>query len=265
MTVQAFVLSNSDHGPLIINRLDFNDGFGGGVYGVGCQIMERGGYEPREINTIKELLNLRREFAGDGMMMIDCGANIGIHTVECARLMRDWGSVIAIEAQERIFYALAGNLALHNSFNARAVWAAVSDEVGTICIPEMDYTRNASFGSFELKQRIGTEFIGQEIDYDKPTLDVRKITLDSLDLPRVDLIKIDVEGMELEALGGAVSTIERCKPILVVECVKVDKMQLNRLLVEMGYGLFPMGMNTLAVHKEDRVTSHLSVEKEQAA
>jgi FkbM family methyltransferase len=64
------------------------------------------------------------------VVALDCGANIGVHSVEWARLMKDWGSVIAVEAQERVFYALAGNLTLQNCFNARAIWAAVSDTPG---------------------------------------------------------------------------------------------------------------------------------------
>jgi FkbM family methyltransferase len=49
---------------------------------------------------------------------IDCGANIGTHTIEWAKKMTGWGAVIGIEAQERIFYALAGNIAINNCFNA---------------------------------------------------------------------------------------------------------------------------------------------------
>ena len=41
----------------------------------------------------------------------------------------------AVEAQERIYYALAGNLVLQNCFNARAIWAAVGTEAGTISFP----------------------------------------------------------------------------------------------------------------------------------
>ena len=43
------------------------------------------------------------------------------------------------------------------------------------------------------------------------------MTLDSLDLSRLDLIKIDVEGMELEVLQGAKATLERFRPIIIVE------------------------------------------------
>jgi hypothetical protein len=42
-------------------------------------------------------------------------------------------------------------------------------------------------------------------------------TLDSFDFPNIDLIKIDVEGFEGEILKGAMETIERHKPVLVIE------------------------------------------------
>lgn len=260
----AFVLASTDHGPMIVNRFDYNEGFAGNYYGVGAQLMESGAYDPREVATIKSLLELRRQYAGDGMVAIDCGANIGVHTVEWSRLMRGWGSVIAIEAQERVFYALVGNLALQNCLNVRALWAAVDAECGMLAIPEPDYTMPSSFGSFELKPRLGNENIGQPIDYDKPTRLVRTVTIDSLVKDRVDLIKIDIEGMELEALAGAVETIKKCRPILVIEAIKVDKAQLEQLLAELGYDFYPMGMNLLAVHKEDKVSTHLTVEREAA-
>lgn len=260
MTV-AWVLGSTDHGPMIINRLDYNEGFNGQYYGVGAQLMENGNYDPREVALLKELLDLKRKYVGDGVFALDCGANIGVHSLEWAKLMRGWGSVLAIEAQERVFYALAGNLALHNAHNARAIWAALDSECGEMTIPEPDYTQAASFGSFELRNRLGVENIGQPINYDKPSLKVRTVTIDSLKLPRVDLIKMDIEGMELEAVSGAIETLKRCKPILNVECVKVDKTQLETILKELGYVFFPMGMNMLAVHKDDRVKNDLQVVK----
>jgi FkbM family methyltransferase len=47
--------------------------------------------------------------------------------------------------------------------------------------------------------------------------DISVIPLDSLELEDVDLLWLDVEGTEVEALNGAIETIERCRPIIVAE------------------------------------------------
>lgn len=260
MTI-AFCLVSSDHGPMLVNRMDYNHNFNGDFYGVGAQIMENGCYDPRDVDGIKNLLMCRREHFGDGVVAVDGGANIGVHSVEWSRLMRGWGSVIAVEAQERIFYALAGNLTLHNAFNARAIWAALSDTPGELEMPEPNYTKQGSFGSFELRANVGTEFIGQPIDYARPTSTVRTMMIDGLGLERLDLLKLDVEGMETEALQGAAETIARCKPILFVETVKSDKNAIAAALTNEGYVVLPNGMNVLAIHKDDPTMQNVSVKK----
>jgi FkbM family methyltransferase len=257
----AFCLVSSDHGPLIVNRFDYNHLFNGDFYGVGAQVLENGCYDPSDVAMLKNLLLVRRQHHGDGVVALDLGANIGVHSVEWARLMKGWGSVISVEAQERIYYALAGNLVLQNCTNARAIWAAIDERLGVLWIPEPDYTKQGSFGSFELKPRMGTEFIGQPIDYAKPTSDVRAITVDSLHLDRCDLIKMDIEGMEEAGLKGAADTIQRCKPILFIETIKSDGDAIKATLEGYGYKVMPSGMNTLAVHKDDKSLEHVSVER----
>jgi FkbM family methyltransferase len=197
----AFVLASTDHGALIVNRFD-QHGVGEKAFGVGYQLLNRASYDPEEVSLLLKLLDVRRTHYGDGVIAVDCGANLGIHTVEWAKHMTGWGAVLAFEAQERIYYALAGNLALNNCFNARAINAAVSRQSGTMKIPQPNYLANASFGSIELTKREQGEFVGQVIDYseDKMT-EVRMVHLDAFRFPRLDLLKIDVEGMELEVLG----------------------------------------------------------------
>jgi FkbM family methyltransferase len=260
----AFCLVSSDHGPMLVNRMDYNHAFSGDYYGVGAQIMETGQYDPRDVEGLKNLLRCRRDHFGDGVVAIDCGANIGVHSVEWARLMKGWGSLIALEAQERLFYALAGNITLQNCFNARAIWAAVSNASGEISFPEPNYQAQGSFGSFELRAGIGTEFIGQPIDYAKPTSTVKTITIDSLELKRLDLLKIDVEGMEAEVLDGAAETIMRCKPVLFIETVKSDKAAISAALRNEGYHILPNGMNIIAVHETDPTLANVTVIKEAA-
>jgi len=75
---------------------------------------------------------------------------------------------------------------INNCFNARAMHAAVAAQTGTMRIPTPDYLTPASFGSLELRPRENNEFIGQQIDYsDAATVEIRTITIDSLDLAQL--------------------------------------------------------------------------------
>src|SRR5215813_15507123 len=161
----AFVLAASDHGTMIVSRLDYRMTSPTSGFGVGYQVLECGAFDPGEVSMAVSVLNLRRQYFKDGVFAIDCGANIGIHTVEWARCMTGWGAVLAIEAQERIYYALAGNIAINNCFNATALNAAVGAQSGAILMPALDYRKPASLGSLEVKPSASPDFIGQVVDH----------------------------------------------------------------------------------------------------
>jgi FkbM family methyltransferase len=253
----AFVLSATHHGSMLVNRHDYRLVQGGG-YGVGYQLLETSSFDADEVGFALQLLEHRRHNFGDGVIAIDCGANIGVHTIEWARFMHGWGDVLAFEAQERIFYALAGNLTLNNCFNARAIWAAVGAANGSLRVPVPDYFVPSSFGSLELRKSANTEYIGQEIDYsDAATQSVQMMAIDSMGLTRLDLIKIDIEGMEMEALSGARDTIARLQPNLLIEKIKSNEDELVRFVTALGYRVFPLGINLLAVHASDPIAPQL--------
>jgi FkbM family methyltransferase len=254
-----FVLVASNHGTLIVNRNDYHMVDAKRGYGVGYQILNTSSFDQEEVNFVVALLGLRRKYYQDGVVALDCGANVGVHTIDWAKSMHNWGKVIAFEAQEKIYYALAGNIAINNCLNASAYYAAVGSSDSTIKIPVPDYLTPASFGSLELKQSNNNEFIGQKIDYsDAAMTEVRLMRIDSLNLQRVDLIKIDVEGMEIDVLLGAQETIKRCKPIMTIEIIKTDKAQVEAFLVKHGYKSFPMGINILAIHNDDALNNNIT-------
>lgn len=248
MKPAAFVLASTDHGAMIVNRNDWNK-VPEGFYGVGFQLLNTGAYERSEIDLIRQILFDRRRQAGDGIIALDCGANIGVHTVEMANYMTGWGEVIAFEAQERLFYALCGNIALANLFNANAILAAVGAEAGAIPVPQPDYNKPGSFGSLELQYNPKTEYIGQKINYGRKLNKVRLLTIDSLKLNRLDFIKLDVEGMELDVLEGAREAISLFKPHMLIERIKVDQTKLESMLSDFGYDITEYGMNLLATPK----------------
>ena len=81
----------------------------------------------------------------------------------------------------------------------------------------------------------------REPPFEKRKVEVR--TLDSFGFTDVDLIKIDVEGHEYSVLEGSLLTIQRCKPILLIE---IEQRHISRpikevfsLVMNQGYdGLF---------------------------
>ena len=85
------------------------------------------------------------------------------------------------------------------------------------------------------------------------------LTLDSLDLSRLDLLKIVVEGMEIEVLEGARALIESQHPIIIAEYPKTDRQRPTAMLNGRGYRQFILGQNVLAVHDADRAGAHNSV------
>ncbi len=260
-----FVLASTSTGTMILNHQDYQTDASGNTYGVGYQYLSKSSFDPEEIELVLHLLNLRRERYGDGVVALDCGANIGAHTIVWGIEMTDWGSVISFEAQERIYYALAGNVAINNCFNVKAVHAALgnvdlaADKRPMLDIPIVDYTKHASFGSLELKFSEKNEFIGQKIDYTK-TQKVPLVSIDSLELPRIDLMKMDVEGMEEEVLNGAMNSIRQHKPILCVEILKSGGKKISNMLKPLGYEFFTFDINLLAIHKDDLILSDIAAE-----
>jgi len=259
----AFVLAASDHGPLIVNHYDINKNENG-FYGLGYQILETGSYDHEDIQLLITLLSLRKEFYPGTVVVLDCGANIGVHTIEFGRYMTGWGFVFAVEAQERLFYALAGNVALNNLFNAKVIHGAISDKSGNMLMPKVNYNTHSAFGALELINLEKPEHIGQDISYkSEDMVEVQTYSIDSFGLDRVDVIKLDIEGMELMALEGAKETLEKHKPALWIERFKASEEEMRKLLEGFGYKIFDSGMNILAVHKEDKCIEHIQVQEKK--
>lgn len=173
--------------------------------------------------------------------------------------MSGWGVVKAYEAQERLFYALAGNIAINNCFNATARFSAVGSETGYMSIPSPDHTKPSSFGALELKEGADNEYIGQSVSYKlEDMVRVPLIRLDDELFERVDLVKLDVEKMEMDVLLGAISIIDRLRPVFHIETKKIDKFEIDNLFSLRGYNIYNLGLDTLYVHKDDPIVADLN-------
>jgi FkbM family methyltransferase len=147
---------------------------------------------------------LFRIIVSPGMTVLDIGANIGVHTVDLAYLVGSAGVVHAFEPQRLIFQTLCANMALNCRTNVFTHHAAVGAAKGTLLVPSLDPDGSHNYGGLSLRGAQQGEA-------------VPVVTVDGLGLGVCHLIKLDVEGMETEALQGAAGTIARFRPILYVE------------------------------------------------
>jgi FkbM family methyltransferase len=185
---------------------------------IGRSLELYGEYSPVEVEFFAYVLR-------PGDAVIDAGANIGALTLAFSRLVGEGGSVLAFEPQRLMYYVLCANLAINAIENVAAAQVALGAAPGFIRVPVLRPREHLNFGGLT----IGGEF-GE-------TARVR--TIDSMPVKNLRLIKIDVEGAELEVIKGAEQTIRRLRPFLLVENDRADKSAaLIEALFQLDYRLW---------------------------
>lgn len=186
---------------------------------VGRSLEHYGEFSEAEVHLLCELVS-------PGDVIVDAGANVGTHTVPLARRVGASGGVLAFEPQRPMFLLLCANVAVNGLWQVWPEHAALAGSAGTILVPEFDLEQRDNFAGLGLGQ-------WQE---GEPVAAVR---LDDHELLRCDLVKMDVEGMELEVLEGAAGTIARHRPILYVENDREEHASaLIEHLLGLGYDLY---------------------------
>lgn len=206
------VVQRCRHGLMIYNQRDVWQGRSFEVYGE---------YSEAEVQLYTKIIK-------NGDTVIEVGGNIGSLTVPISRLTGT-GVVMTFEPERTAFCTLAGNIAINNLRNVFCYQQAIGKTTGVIDVPELDLERTDNFGGLELDK-----------DYTKcPHYPVGLNSIDAIDLQHCDIIKIDVEGMEMAVLEGAVKTIEKLSPHLVVEDDRPEKSEALRAFIRsQGYKMY---------------------------
>jgi FkbM family methyltransferase len=166
----------------------------------------------------------------DGVF-IDVGANVGIHTLAIARHVSKGGAIVAFEPHPANHRLLKHNLEQNGLRHVVAENLGLAEATATLT-----GTARADGGNWSLASRGDYRF------------EVRLVRLDDYlrdqPLPRLDLMKIDVEGAEVRVLRGARQTIARFRPLIVFEVCPswLAKMQSSAIelfaeLVGQGYNI----------------------------
>ncbi len=226
------------YGQMLVNRNDINQT--NALFKTGQAI------DHSEIELLATILS----FAPPDPIVVDIGANIGTYTLRLAAAAGPRGRVHCFEPQRILCNMIAGSTVLNGLTNVICHTMAVGAREGALEVPQFDYHRPLNFGSVEFgpEQR---EPLDQPRGHDPARREfVPVTTLDRFGFSRLDLVKIDAEGMEAEVLEGATETLKRCRPVVYVEFTKSDQAALKTRLQGLGYTLYPVQMNFLCVPSE---------------
>lgn len=169
---------------------------------IGRLLLRNGMYEEHIINWVTT------HFQPDsGGVFVDVGANFGWYSCLFARIAGDRGRVFLFEPESGNADLLAKNLELNDARNCKLFRAAVGNEPGTAFL-QMAHRRNP--GAHSLIKG----------GYSEGEVEVPVVTLDDALLPHlessaVSLLKMDIEGFELQALRGATRVLERTNAIIL--------------------------------------------------
>jgi len=195
-----------------------------GIYGIkpyGILVYGRGGTEdlycalPRREYDVHDFIvdNLK-----PGDVFVDVGANIGYYTILASKLVGAGGKVFAVEPVPQTVEVLKFNIKLNGLRNVTVIDKAAWN---SCCKLKM----KIAFGEFGCASFFRN---GVEVDVDTIPLDDVLVNV-----PKIKLIKIDVEGAEYEVLQGLKQTLTRTEYVVLELSRKVD--ECLKLLKECGF------------------------------
>ena len=226
---------NTEYGILVLNKND---------RGVCGDVQRTGYFERDQINLLKNIIE-KLLVKKQHIVFYDVGANIGTHTLAIANTFQDKVSIRSFEAQRQIFYQLCGMVSLNGLRNVSCHNYAIGDDEECFFIDAMlpDYDAYQNFGGFEL------------LPIDKSdNMDMIKNHQERVDIyplsyfnEHVDIIKMDIEGMEEQALKGSEDWIDCYKPVFMVEQHKSNADNIIAFFEDMGYSVPPQQHDLICI------------------
>lgn len=168
-----------------------------------------------------------------GMTVYDIGANVGFHAISAARRIGPEAKVVCFEALPANAKQIEYNASSNKFANIQVIATALGSSEGEAAFW---MSRQPTWGKLAS--------VGKKPDKFAKELKVRLRRLDSvvdeLKLPPPSLIKIDVEGSEIDVLEGARQTLEHYRPTLLIEAHGTNA-AIENFLVAIGYRVGVLG------------------------
>jgi len=165
--------------------------------------------------------------------VFDIGSYTGVYALVAAKSNKKL-KVSAFEPNPDLFSALKRNLKLNRIRNVKSEQMALDDQPGEAYL-YLNHDIHTSIGSL-----IQSSTAGKKVLVRKTTLD---IYCENYSINSIDLMKIDVEGYEVNVLQGGLSIIKKSSPIILMESLNQETLEKQfDLLSKLGY-LKPLQVN----------------------
>jgi len=156
----------------------------------------------------KEVVDLASRYIESGTTVLDVGANFGQMSILFSNMVGDEGKVHSFDADDWVFQIFQKNIAANSKENIIVPHFGAVHNIDniTLIFPEQNFVKFDSYGSYG-------------IDYTATTgRKVKSITIDSLNIQGpISFMKIDIQGGDLQAMQGAVKTIEKNNMAILFE------------------------------------------------
>ena len=186
--------------------------------------------------------------------VLDIGANLGTFCVPLARKIPKL-EFYAFEPQRIVSYQLGANIIINSLDNVFINTSALSDKYDVLNPIMPDYSVESNIGAFSIDAEVRKN--EYECNSRGVIQEIETYPLDDFIFTDVKLIKIDVEGHELEVLRGAIRTIEENNyPPIIFEAwtwkpwYQEKRKAVFDYLEGLGYKIEPLGENNIARHPE---------------
>ncbi len=217
---------------------------------IGDSLFFRGIFEKEELLLLESLTKLK-----ENPIVFDIGANIGLHSIFIAE-SNPASKLYSFEPSSSTRKILEYNIQHRNLANQVTILPfAVSDSVGKANFYQTDDNAYSSLKDTQRKEVIS------KVEVDLITIDAFMIREK---LPKIDLIKIDVEGFDTEVIKGGLKTFQEFKPDIFIEIYKginsnPDPLETINLLLNIGYKAFLIvdGKLTPFVEHSDKQYNYL--------